>query len=53
MTVICIALSIFMLTLMTKEEFITKMEFLAYEAILGVEIVAVSIKTVGFIKYNS
>lgn len=30
MTVISIALSIFMLTLMTNEQFITKMEFLAY-----------------------
>lgn len=28
------------------------MEFIAYEVILGVEIVAVSIKTVGFIKHN-
>lgn len=53
MTMLCEIMSLFMLTLLTKEEFITRMEFIAYETILAIEIVVVSIKTVGFIKHSS
>lgn len=53
LVLICYALSIFMFTLMSKEQFISRVEFFAFETILSVEILAVSLKTVGYIKYNT
>lgn len=50
LVMVCEFLSIFMLTLLTKEDFMSRMEFIAYECVLGIEIIAVSIKTVSFIK---
>lgn len=52
MVMICEFLSTIMLTMLTHDKFISKLEFISFEVILAIEIICVSIKTVSFIRYD-
>lgn len=53
LVVLCEILQTFLISLLTDFRFISKIEFYGFEATIGLNIIALAIKTVGFIKDDS